>query len=138
AASSALTVRVAFPTVAEPWPDPDLFPSGFRYQVTAGRQERQWIYHLSFTRAGEEPYSSFPQVGEHHLLGLIDRFKLTGGGGIRLVANEFLRGNTDPNAYPAWAARVPPRLVGHSYELALALGTLAAFAGRALPARVLY
>ncbi len=135
-------VYVAFPAVAEPWPDPDLFPSEDDFYGVANRREREWIYHLQVRTTNEPTHSIYPEVNDTALQALSDRLGLPAraSGGLRLEPREFLHDLLAkwPGEYSDWAVGLPAYLVGWSYELAVAIGLLAATNGQPLPPDVLF
>ncbi len=113
-----------------------MFASGHNYAGAAGRNNREWIYHLRIAPAAKTS-SGFPKITVPWLDTLIGRLKLSGG--ISLEASELLPGVIrHPDQHSPWAVCVPWNLDGRSYELAVAVGLLAAEAGRAVPADILF
>src|SRR5947208_1111500 len=91
---------VGFPALAEPWPDPALFPDGPDYARLACRSHREWIVNLEVSRSDGPSVSLFPGIPDERLRLLAVRL---GVDGLRLVAREVLRIDR-PGVFSDWPA----------------------------------
>jgi GAF domain-containing protein len=139
--SNPRAAQTAFPAVAAPWPDLDLFTDPLDYVRLANQVERHWIIHTRVCPTRGATESRWPQLSSKEFSALVDRLGLAGRGrpNLRLEAREFLHGLVQqPGQFSDWAPSLPNYLVGRSYELAVAVAIVAACAGRPLASDLLF